>query len=432
MGWLVVVLCSLILETMNQEEAVLLDGQRRSGMIVVPRAGHLQFAPADGSSPLELDQVAQVRFPRWNLPPLRIAAAHRVTLPGGQFLTGEFLSLDEKQLRMRTAWAGELSIPRDRVLSILHAPGYATFFQDNFEGDLKAWKLTGQPSLSNRQHTSGRHSLCLDACGQIAEYKLPKPLRAGRAGINFCADEQPKGARWTVDAEFDGTRMHQPVQVIVAGDSEGYKALIAGTASPIRGLRLTPGWHRLTLEFSERIISVAIDEDILWTSSRPAPGLLRTIRLACVPRSEEGMLRGNVWFDDFSLARSMRDAPRPDGDPTQDELWLLSGDQLFGRVLRADRSAIGLQRTPGTRPYQWGSIRGIFFRQPMAPRQKGDNQAVRLWLRSGLDTEADELVGQIRFLDSSRMRLKHPALGEVEFSRSYLHRLRLDSGIEPP
>ena len=74
--------------------------------------------------------------------------------------------------------------------------------EEEFETDLQAWKLTGQPALSKRWHISGQRSLLLTAPGQAAEYVLAEALEAGRFQVCFHDTSAQQGAGCLIDMEF--------------------------------------------------------------------------------------------------------------------------------------------------------------------------------------------------------------------------------------
>jgi hypothetical protein len=422
---LVALACFLPGTVLRADEAILADGSRLSGTLTLD-SGRLRFLLAKSPKSLALDQLAYVRFPTANAAPFRIAAPFRVMLRDGEFLSGEFRGLDEKSVLFRTAWADRVTLPRSAVAAVGHAPGLVTIVQDDFEDGLKAWKLKGAPGLTQQQHVSGTHSLRLDAVGQAAEYLLANPIAVGQVGINFVADK-PAGARWLFEAEFAGPKTTQTVQVILAGPPSSYGATVNGTE--VGHLRPTPGWHRLSVKFTATSLLLTVDDEVLWSGRRREGGSLQKVRLACVAAGDQPA-GGAVCFDDFGLAQAVASRMHPQGDPGQDELWLLPGDQLFGQVPRANPRTIQLQGRLGNRAINWAAVRGVYFRKPSPASTQTRTARVRIWLRSGIGVEPDVLEGVVQTLDQRRLLLRHALLGEVEIERKRVHRLRWLPGKE--
>ena len=142
-------------------------------------------------------------------------------------------------------------------------------------------------------------------------------------------------------------------------------------------------------------------------------------RLASLRFSFEG--QGGMWFDAFHLAEKAPFLKRTPGPPELDEIWLASGDQVFGELLQADDRTIVLQAGFGKRIFQWSNVRGLFFRSDAKPRPKS-RTVVRF--RSGPGVSADQLIGVITDLDERRLLLRHDLLGDVEIERTRLERIR--------
>src|SRR4051794_20654487 len=101
------------------DEATLTDGRRVTGTLTLDARGRLSFTAADKSVPLA--DIHRVRFapspPRW-----QAGSVHRVTLPGGQTVTGTLLGMNDDRLRLHTAWADELTLPRPWVEAVTQPP----------------------------------------------------------------------------------------------------------------------------------------------------------------------------------------------------------------------------------------------------------------------------------------------------------------------
>jgi hypothetical protein len=400
------------------DEAVSSSGQRVQGELNSDGQGRLLFQPLEPGPPLPLDQIQLVRFPNSRLPPLRAGAAHRILLHGGQHLTGEFLSLDSDKLELHTAWRGSISIPRAALTAVTHLPGFVTIFVDDFEKDLKSWRLAGNPALTSKQHVSGRHSLGFTTPGQAAEYRLATPFTAGCVGINFRDSAPAAGLAWQIEAEFAGATGWRTLRAASDPRAGNYRAEVTGVAAAGGHLPRKEGWQRLEIEFSLDMLVVSIEDEILLSYRQEgAGGALRKVRLSCVGGG------GEVFFDDFALARAMPPLPHAKGDPEQDELWLLSGDQLFGTVSDSTASRIRLRGSLASGTISWSEVRGIYFRQSGTPIHKSDGKRVRVWLRPGIGYEPDVLDGTVRTLDKNRLVLTHDVLGELEIERKRVHRL---------
>jgi hypothetical protein len=126
----------------------------------------------------------------------------------------------------------------------------------------------------------------------------------------------------------------------------------------------------------------------------------------------------------ISLVQAVEPLPRPPGDPTQDEVWLPDGDQLFGRLTRVEDRAVTLEGRFGKRELAWGELRGLFPRRQVEPPATTEGEHVRLRFAGGAAAETDTLEGVVRALDDSHLTLRHPLLGDVKLERDRLRELR--------
>ena len=406
------------------DEAVLPDGRHQPGLLALA-GDRLVFQPAGGQAPLPLSEVPSVRFPAESVPPLLAGRIHRALLRDAESLSGELLGLDEQRLRLRTAWADELAVPRPAVAAVTQFPGWDTVFADDFAPGLTGWKTTGEPHLGEQRSPAGQRCLILDRPGQAAARPVGAPLEAGAFAVDFEQAGAAGGATWAVEAELQGEGATRVLRVTVAGDSDAYGAEVPGVKGTGFRLARAPGWHRLRLGFAPDSLAVTVDDLALWhTEGRGPGGALRQARLVCSPAPTTDGVRGAVAFADVSLAREVAEPRRPPRDPGQDEVWLGSGDQLFGSVPQADGRAVQVRGRFGERELPWAQVRGFFLRREDVSPPTLDGERVRVWLRSGAGSEWDELEGVVRGLDDHWLTLRTAWLGECRIERARLRQLR--------
>ncbi|HEY7315149.1 MAG TPA: hypothetical protein VH643_37730 [Gemmataceae bacterium] len=375
-------LACLIAPLRAAEEAWRPDGRHLRGRLTLDR-GELHFTPREGEE-APLARFTRVRFADASPTPFRAGGGRRVRLRDGQIITGQIVGLDKDTLTLRTAWAARLELPRIAVASVDPLPGWRIVAEERFRDGAK--ELT---------HT------------------LANPLRAGRFGVNF----QQRG---TVELLFQQGDRSRRVTVTIADKGENYEVDAGGLKGTARAVARTPGWHRLIVGFTKRSLRVTCDDEVLWYNLEQGPdAALKQVTIRCQQSSN-----GADDWEEFCLERAVKEYPRPLVDSEQDEIQLGDGDQLFGRILKADRHTLEIEGRFGKRSLPWTAAAGCTFRRPADPPRRNQAANVRLLVRSGLCPEADVLEGMVTALDERRLTLRHVLLGELTFERGRVRELR--------
>jgi hypothetical protein len=344
-------------------------------------------------------------------PPFRVGAGHVALLRTGDRLTGQLLSLDANVLRLRTPWRDRVEIHRSAVAALTQVPGLLTLFDDDFRDGAKAWTVTGKPAVSD--------AAVLSEAGQALAYVLPKPLPAGRVGVNFAERDNPAGARWLFEAEFQADKGPRRLRVVVVGPGHQYRVETDGLDGTARDVPRSPGPHRLTVRFGPRSMAVVCDDAVLWHNLDTGPGgTLRRVRLACDAGEKGATVKGAVAWTEFAVAASVDEPQRPPGDAAQDEIWLAEGDQLFGEVIQADRRSVVIKGRFGERSLPWSGVRGCFFRE--SPAKPAEARRVRVLLHAPFGGEPDVLFGIVKSRDDNALTLTHALLGDVVIDRAWV------------
>ncbi len=397
------------------EQAQLRNGQTVSGALGLDGRGQLQFA-SERNNPVNADQIALIRFPAQELPPFRVPGGMRLLTRDGQTLTGPLLRLDGDSVVVRTAWADQLKLPRERVASLTQLPGWQPLFEDDFSAGLKGWTVKGSPKARTEPAR-----LLLNQSGQELTWTPESALDAGRVGVNFQEGAVIGKGRCLAELHFQEGKQERVLRVLLAGPGDNYSVETAGLDGTTPAVERTPGWHRLTVQFGRRSLRVLLDEQALWYNLERGPGgsLLR-VRLV----REGGDDRGSLALSAFAVARAVDEAVRPPGEPGQDEVWLATGDQLFGRLVQADNRSLTIQGRYGKRTLPWTAVRGVYFREQAGPAPARAGTGVRLFLHNGLTPEPDLLEGELLDLDGERLKLRHASLGELNLPRRWLKQLQ--------
>jgi hypothetical protein len=417
---LLLIATALLASALPADEAVRSDGRTERGTLRLEKSGQLFFTPAAARKLISREELSEVRFDNKS-PVFRGAPGHLLQLPDGQQIAGVFLGLEKDQLLLRTAWAERLSVPRTAASALTHLPGWRPIVAEDFRGKLSVSTIRGEP-------VTAEGALVLKKPGESLSCTLPSPIRSGRIGVNFREESALAGAHWAVEAVFALKSSERVVRISLAEEKELMvdPGGLEGTAQRVK--RLT-GWRRLRIDFNPGSLRITCDDSVLWyTLARGPGGPLRQVRLVCAAPAKPAAVQGGMSFTDFVVERAVPERRRPSGEPDQDELWLADGDQVFGEVLRADRTSVELKGRFGVRRFPWTSLRGWFLKHGRrTPSPLGRGQAVRVWLHSGLRPARDMrdmLEGELTGLDDQHLTLRHPLLGVLAIPRTVLARLR--------
>jgi hypothetical protein len=405
------------------DEAWRTDGQRLHGQLTL-NGGELHFKPTAGAD-LSLADIKRYRFAEKDLPPFRVGAGRRVMLRDGERITGQLLGLSKEKLVLHTAWAARLELPRDAVASVDPLPGWRTVVDEDFHDGLKAFSTTGDPGLTKAEADAEAKAVILRAIGQTLTYTRPQSLAAGRVGVNFEEKEPASGARWSLEMLFQQGQRSRRLSVVVAGEGDQYAVETAALEGTARKVARTPGPHRVLVQFSKQALRVTCDDEALWYNLEEGPGLpLTRVTMQCQRLAAERPVQGAIAWSEFCLERAVVEHPRPPVEGEQDEVRLLDDDQLFGRILQADRHTLQIEGRFGKRPFLWTQLAGCSFRHPAVGPKVNERASVRLRIDSGLCPEADLLVGNVTALDERRLVLRHALLGEVTLERGRVRELQ--------
>ena len=420
-AWPKIVLALLATSAGAAEEARLPDGRRMTGTLTL-KAGRLSFTPVAGGATVPIKDVAAVQLNAPPPAPFRTGFARRAVLRDGERFTGELLGLNGGGLSLRTAWAGKLTLPRSALASLTPLPGWRPLLEDDFTGGLKGWSVAEKPEV-------GPAGVALTAPGQALAYTLASPVAAGRVGVNFQEKDAPAGARWALEARFDGPGGPSRVRVTVAGAGGAIGLEARGGSVPARRVARSPGWRRLVVGFTPTSLRVACDDEVLWYDLKEGPGgKLRQVALLCIEAEGTAPCRGSVGWGACAVEQAVDVSPRPPGDEKQDELWLASDDQLFGRVLGAGRRGVEIEGRFGKRTFPWADVQGCYFRRAAVNAKPAEGPRVWLELHSGLAAGPDVLEGTLTGLTAEGLTLEHAVLGKLTIDRGRVRQLRPAAG----
>jgi hypothetical protein len=166
------------------------------------------------------------------------------------------------------------------------------------------------------------------------------------------------------------------------------------------------------------------DGEPLWFDLDKGPGPLREIAFHCAAGPDRDKSAVRLEWSRFAVAAACDEPPRPVGDSAQDEVWLASGDQLFGSLAELDAKQIGLEVLGKKRIFSWADCRGVFLRAPAARAVETNGLVVEATLASRCAGPDDVLLGTPLRLDDKSFTLRHAVLGDLVLPRTDLRRIR--------
>ena len=407
------------------------DGTKLTGRLVSEAVAGVRFAPDGGKPSLPWDRIGQIRVdgpgPKGSTGP----APFQVLLGSGHRLSGRLIGLNKSSVRIDPgSGRAEWKVDRAGVTGVVQRPGEIQVFRDGFEAlDPARWSRIGTPEPRADRKFSGDRALGLPAGGASITTRLPEPLPSGRVEIAFWDDGQKvAGQRSFIDLTFRKPDSELATLRVVVGWADETLAVETpgGPALTVQPLVRKAGWHRLSARFDAERASVGIDGDDL-AHGRGIGGPLIEVRVATETTGAVQPPAGlSATVDDLRIVRLVEPMGRFEVDPTQDEIRLASGDQIFGDVESADGESLRFRIDGHPTRTTWAEVAGVFPKRASAcSAQLGGVWAEVEWrTESGDDPrDLDRVEGVVSGLDDNAMTLEVPYIGRVLVPRDAIVRV---------
>jgi len=413
------------------EVAELLDGTKVTGRLVGDGASGFGFVPEGGGDRIVWGRFSQIRAD----PPIASGATtpapFQFHLGTGHRLSGRLIGLDDSGVTIdpglgRTPW----KISRAGVSALVQRPGEVQTLSDGFETlDPARWSRTGSPELRADRKLAGERALNLPAGSSSITTRLAEPLTSGRVELAFWDDTAKiPGQRWYVDLTFRKPDSELSTLRIIAGWAEDTLAVEtpSGPSMTVQPLARKSGWRRLSVRFEPDRASIGIDGDNL-AHGRGLGGPLVEARIATETLGAAQAPPGlSAVVDEFRIVRLVEPSGRFEVDPSQDEVRLATGDQLFGVVESADGESIRLRFDGKPARTTWAEASGIYpKRSPGASAMLDGHWAEVEWKTTPGDDprDLDRVEGVVSALDDATLTLDIPYAGQITIPRSSITRI---------
>ena len=407
------------------------DGDSTYGRVSGDARSGFKFTPIGGEPTVTLEAAGTVTF---DGPAADVGAGFppmRVLLGLEQQISGKLGIVDEQSIRLEDGPGGQAVVTaRAGAVALAQRPGEALVFQDGFEIlDPAHWTHVGEPSIVDQPRLTGSKSLALPAGGSAVTYRLTDPVASGRLELAFHDSGQVlAGQQWFVDLLFRGPGGDESIRFVLDWAEESLAVQSSGNHSlAVQRLARKPGWHRLGARFGPQT-ELAVD-GLELAHGRGPGGPLIEIRLANRsggvgdPPKETA-----VQFDDLRLVRLAEPVGGLEASPLVDDIRLVDGDQVFGRLKGADPEAVTLRVDNTEVALPWTEVASLAFRRAPEQGRPVEGLLVRLEWRSapGNDPrDLDQVEGALLAVTDTAFTLATPYSGELTIPRDRLRKLKV-------
>ena len=409
------------------------DGRRSTGRIAVDPAGRVGFIAVRSTSFVPLERLGQVVFDGPGPDASTASPPFLVHLGLGERLSGRLVSLNSEVVVLDPGLGRPVrTILRSRCSAISQRPGEVQVLREGFETlDPNVWSQTGAPELTSTRKLVASRALKLPSGSASITSALKEPLGAGRLDLAYWDDgERAPGQRWFLDMTFRKGKSDESTLRIVPGWAEEVLSVEtpAGPPLTVQPLSRKAGWHRLAVQFDEERTAVSLDDDDL----AHGPGLtgpLTKVRLASETsgggKPAEGLA---AIVDDLRIVRLVEPTGPFEVEPARDEVRLVSGDQLFGKLLAANAEGVRLDLDGREMDLSWAKVAALYPRRLASPSTAIEGVWVEAEWRTAAGNDPrdlDRVEGVLVGADDDDLMLKVPHVGSIRVARDTLKRLTI-------
>jgi hypothetical protein len=249
--------------------------------------------------------------------------------------------------------------------------------------------------------------MLFNSADQTASLAWQPALREGAIRL-FVHDSGVAADGMAIALQLEPARGKPPTFVI---DKMGYASTNVSTS--YGAAKRTPGWHLVAFELADRQVRVFVDDVCVGQSIVDSKEAVDGLRV--------NHSSGTIFIDEIVVSRRVPSMPRPASIKDQDSLWLEQGEQLFGRIVSADRDKVLLDAKFGQRTFAWSRLRGILFARSEKPKPAAE---MEITYRPGPGFLLDRVRAKLVRWDGDRLVVAHPLLGEIPIERDRVDKIR--------
>ena len=408
------------------DRAVLRNGTTVEGMVRrLDASGRLEFSRRKPGPPVAGGDVVEFHLGRLIAPDRAAPPSHRLVIRGAQTLSGRFDGADPQLLYWSDFASGPIAVRRDEVAAVTRRNARQLILSDDFEQGLARWQVTGEARTVPTRVHSGRRALRLGAEPGAVLHALRAPIRAGRVSLWFYdgLDVDPAlefHVRLDFSSAWGGPRR---LKVILGWQELRYAVEMTNFESvPVRERVRRQGWHELAVRFGSGGLLVTIDRQVVVHTSRPVEVVLHALHVAAARTGRRRPVRAPKafgWVDQVQVVRHIETRAHPQMDLAQDEVLLVSGDQLFGALSSVDPKRVVLGGDFGTVTLDWEQVYGVYFGRRARVAQILDG-----WVVSARSRHGDAWWGTLERLDVDWLEMTTTFAGRLKVARGDVRYLR--------
>ena len=416
---------------------------RLEGDLLTDPSGGLKFLPLGGDQkqPLILGAGSTLSFQGTQPQAVSIPPLFRVQVGETARISGMLRAVSDKAVSLSVPWqSAEVVVAPARGPGGSPAPRRG---QAVCRPVRPASATRDGPSAASRRfwtrqaRTNQGRRVRLPAGDSSLRHRLAEPLGSGRVELSlFDEGKVAAGQRWTLELTFRGPTGPATIRILLGWAEESLAVESPdGPALAVQRLARSAGWHRLTTRFGPEQTEIAVDGKELAHGKSPS-GPLDAIRIATSvvgssPAAPPGLAG---YLGEIQIVRFAEPPTSLEIDPSQDEVRLVVGDQLYGQVRKADHEHVAIETADKLVALDWSEVAGIFFRRIPAVAAPVAGTLARLEWRTmpgepSKGRELDHAEGAITAISDSAITLATPYAGTLTVPRDRLAFLRvLDRG----
>lgn len=395
------------------DDAVLLGGSRRPGLLRF-RDEKFEFVPAGANAPLPWDQLDRVELKAsTNLPPAP-PFWWQATLTNGDHFACHVQEIESNAILTDSSWFQGLRVRRNSIRALERPSGWASWLRQDLSKEARGWKEVREEG--DAPPTPGLDGLTLGSSFKSLQFIPESPLRLGKLSLQMTETLPGSGTRWRLLLGIDGDGAFHRIQILFDGNAPAEMQ-----APGLKVLRQDiNGNHAavlLQVEISEASIRLMVNGRLAsWVERGFRDARLRSLGLepdAPLAAGSPAKLR----LQQFAVARRLEPLERPAAHPELDEVWLESGDQVFGSFGSLDSQYLELGTARQPRKILCSQVRGLYPKEP-GLRDLPQPAPWRLTLLDPSGAEPSHLTGVIRVWGEREIIMIHPLLGQLKIPRS--------------